>query len=316
MYRTSLPALLGALTLAAALPAQAARPVLTIAELQTLPPEAQRAYVQERVALQRSQAALTGDTTGPQLTGFSLKANAAAGSQLTAKVQATDDLSGVRGMYFYAFGPDNAISMNLYWQLPATANQGIAVGEINRFAEPGSYSAVWGYLYDAAGNYTYLNASDFSALGNATVQVSNGKAIDSQPPTLGTGKLLTTRLSLADRLPGTDQPAYAGAELSGTDSGQSGTSGVREMNLEFCLLDNSRCFWFYGNTGAQGLDKLKLNVGGQPAMATSVPGRYYVKQAILTDWSMHSSLYTSTRFGGTTDFATVFSNGDSIVLRP
>ena len=65
----------------------------------------------------------------PDHTGGNLKV-AAAGSQLTAKVQATDDLSGVRGMYFYAFGPDNAISMNLYWQLPATANQGIAAGGV------------------------------------------------------------------------------------------------------------------------------------------------------------------------------------------
>jgi hypothetical protein len=319
MYRHALLALSGALTLSTPLTAAAEAPVMPVAELQKLPPEAQQAYVLKRVAQQKARAAagaVAADTTGPVLTLFDLKANATAGGQVTAKVAATDDLSGVRGLYLYAYGNGNAISLYHYWTLPQGSNQGTAAGDINRFIAPGTYTATWGYLFDEAGNYTYLGTADFAATGNAVVQVSNTKAVDTVPPTVGTGKLLTTKVSLSAVQPGTDRPAYAGAELSVNDSGESGVSGLREAQMQFCLLDVSHCFWLFGNTPAVGLGKIKLAMGGQPAYYTTVAGKYYLKDVIVTDWGQHSTGYVSTRFGGTADFFTVFPAGDAITLRP
>lgn len=319
MYRHALLALSGALTLSTPLTAAAEPPVMPVAELQKLPPEAQQAYVLQRVAQQKARAAasaVTGDTTGPVLTLFDLKANAAAGGQLTAKVAATDDQSGVRGLYLYAYGNGNALSLYHYWTLPQGAAQGTAAGDINRFIAPGTYTATWGYLYDEAGNYTYLNASDFAATGNAVVQVSNTKAIDTVAPTLGSGKVLTTKVSLAGVQPGTDHPVFAGAELSVNDSGETGVAGLREAQMQFCLLDGSQCFWLFGNTPAIGVSKIKLAVGGQPVYYTTVAGKYYLKTVIVTDWGQHSTGYVSTRFGGTADFSTLFPAGDAITLRP
>ncbi len=319
MYRHALLALSGALTLSTPLTAAAEPPVMPIAELQKLPPEAQQAYVLQRVAQQKARAAanaVTADTTGPVLTQFALKATAAAGGQVSAKVAATDDLSGVRGLYLYAYGNGNALSLYHYWTLPQGSAQATAAGDINRFVSPGTYTATWGYLYDEAGNYTYLNASDFAAAGNAVVQVSNPKAIDTVPPTLGSGKVLTTKVSLSAFHPGTEHPAFAGAELSVNDSGETGVSGLREAQMQFCLPDLSQCFWLFGNTPAVGASKVKLALGGQPVYYASVAGKYYLRSLILTDWGQHSTGYVSTRFGGAADFSTLFPAGDAITLRP
>lgn len=316
MKPTHLTAALGALTLGLALPA-AAGTTLTPEQLAKLPPIAQKQYVLERVAQQKARAALTGtDVTGPTLTQFDAKPSVAAGSAATAKVQLSDDLSGVAAFYAYTSGPSEAVRVNLYQAYPVTSVKSVASSTVNRYAAPGSYVFTWAYAYDDAGNYTYYDQQALAALGNTTVTVSNPKAADSILPTLVGGKLLTTKLSLSATQPGTDHGPYAGLSLSFTDSGEGATSGASYTGAEFCLADGSNCFWTWSSNGVEGQGSAKFTLGGQPSNYGVAPGRYYLRYVYVTDYANNAAYFYNTRFGGSTDFATLLVNGDLITVKP
>lgn len=316
MNRIHLTAALGALSLGLALPA-AAGSTLTPEQLAKLPPAAQKQYVLERVAQQKARAALSGtDVTSPTLTQFDVKSVVAAGTPVTAKVQLSDDLSGVTNFYAYASGPSNAMGVNLYLNYPSTSVKAVASRSTHRYVAPGSYVFDWAYAYDEAGNYSYYDGTMLAALGNTTVTVTNSKAADSIAPSLVGGKLLTTKVSLSATQPGTDHAVYAGLSLNFTDSGQGATAGVAYTSANFCLEDGSSCFWLWASNGVEGQSSAKFTLGGQPSSYGVAPGRYYLYYAYASDHAENYVSYFSTRFGGSTDFANLLVNGDMITVKP
>jgi hypothetical protein len=294
--------------------------------LERLAPQDRQAYVQRLVAQQQARAgvSLGADVTGPVLTAFSSGATLNIGkSSLPFKItlKATDDLSGVRSFYFYAFGPSGQqIYVYPSSGFPATSvSLTGGASNSNRFLEPGAWKFTYGYGYDGAGNYAYYDEAMLDALGNTSFTVVNASGHDVVKPQLTGGKILTHAVSLSALLPGTtDGAPYVKAKATATDAGNTALSGVQSISLYFCMIGApNTCFYPSGHTYALGLSSATLNVGTQVSAGRgNVAGTYELRYAYIYDQAGNYSLFESTMFGGTTDFSTLFPDGTTIKLKP
>lgn len=320
VFRHPLACLLPFALLGAPFAALAAR-VLTPEDLRQMPAAEAKAYVLARVAEQASRRARAhagaDDLTPPVLTAFNAAAKAKAGGMLNASFSATDDMSGVLVFNAYAYNSTGgSISAGAYDNLPLTKQKGAASGSINPYASPGSYTFDWAYLYDVAGNYTYLAGADLAALGNTVVTVTNATGYDATPPALSSGKVLTPTVSLSATHPGTNQAAYAGVELQATDAGGNVVSGLAWAWANFCLPDGSTCFSVYGNSYPTGQSRSTVKLGAQPGNYSNLTvGTYQLVSVQLVDNAYNVQYLTSTEFGGETDFSLYFPS-TTITLKP
>lgn len=284
--------------------------------LEQIAPHERRSQVQELVARQQAARidALSTDNTGPVLTAFNSAATLDVGkaaSPFSVVVKATDDLSGVQALYFYATGPSGQIAYVYAAQgYPATSvNLAGGLNNVNRMLEPGVWRFIYGYGTDVAGNYSYFDEAALDALGNTTFTVVNKSGYDLTKPALTSGKLLTTTVSLASRQPGTaDQDRYVGTSLTATDAGNSALAGVRQAYADFCqIADPTRCIHLYGYVYATGKASVSLAVGAQVSAARgNAPGDYELHSVYLYDYAGNYAHLQSQKFGGTTDFSALF----------
>lgn len=321
-----LPALLGGLFAAAPVAADVAQRHARIIE--RLAPQEQRAYIERLIAQQQARAAagLVTDSTGPTLTAFNSVTTfnlgkGAAPFKVTTK--ATDDLSGVRYLYFVADGPSGQ-SLFVYsygsYYFPSLNSSGSAgFTSINRMAEPGTWKFKYGYGYDLAGNYSYFDEALLDSLGNTTFTVVNNGGYDLVKPLLTAGKIITPAVSLSAVAPGTtDAPPFVGVKVTATDAGNTALAGVRQVQLYFCkLADPNVCIYPVSYSYATGQAMLTMNAGVQVSAASgNLTGSYELKTAYIYDHAGNYTVLTSTAFGGVTDFSTIFPDGRTIKLKP
>ncbi|MBK6864762.1 MAG: hypothetical protein IPG91_15055 [Ideonella sp.] len=317
-------ALLGALC--AALPAAAADAAAQERIIESLAPAERQAYVQRLVARQRARAApsLDIDVTGPVLTGFNAPTTldldkAAAPFKLVVK--ATDDLSGVNSMVLYAWGPQglSAQPVILSASSPPLKSFSVAggIGIANPMLEPGPWKFSWGYGYDGASNYSYFDEAVLDALGNTTFTVVNNGGYDVVAPTLTEGVVQTPSVSLSSVVPGTtSKPPWLRLKVSAADTGNSARAGVSGVRATFCkVAEPSVCLDTVGVTFATGQANVSLYVGAQLAVTNST-GTYDLKTVDVYDHAGNYNYYTSTAFGGTTDFSAYFPGGTTIKIKP
>lgn len=294
--------------------AQAAAPV---DPLRHIAPHERRAYVEQLVARQRAArlqaGAAAADITPPVLTAFNAATKLAldkADAKFKVAVKATDDMSGVMRMYFYASGPSGqSISFEAIPGYPAKSVN-VAAGpawyQMNRFLEPGTWVIAYGYGYDVADNWASFDGATLAALGNTTFTVVNNGGYDRTVPVLTGGKIITSAVSLSKHQPGTTQHRYAGASLSGTDAGNGALSGIQSGNAYFCqLADTSQCIYLYGEVTATGQASANFTVGTQ-IQDGNVAGDYELRHVYLYDRAGNTTYLTSDKFGGSTDFSTMF----------
>lgn len=320
-----LSALLGALF--ATLPAAAADAQDHARIIENLPPPERQAYVQRLVALQQARASesLAVDVTGPVLTAFNSPTSLNLGKSATpfkVAVKATDELSGVTGAYFYAYGPSGQslyVSANVGFPLTSFNTPAGVSSSVSRLLEPGTWTFTYGYVYDAAGNYSYVDQAALEALGSATFTVVNNGGYDIVKPTLVDGKILTPTVSLSSILPGTTaEPPYVQIKVNAADTGNSALSGVRQVQLYFCKVAKPDvCIYPYGRTQATGQAAMSLYVGQQVSAAKgNLTGTYELKTIYIYDQAQNYTYLLGTLFGGTTDFSTMFPSGTKIKLTP
>ncbi len=131
--------------------AQSAAPV---DPLEHIAPHERRAHIEQIIARQRAARVQSidaaADTTPPVLTGLESAGTldlSKADAKCKVTVKATDDLSGVRYLYFYAYGPSGQ-------QIVAYGNPGYPAKSVsvlagfsngNRFIEPGTWSFNYAY---------------------------------------------------------------------------------------------------------------------------------------------------------------------------
>lgn len=319
-----LPVLLGALV--AVLPATTALAQDHERLLEGLAARERQAYVQRLVARQRAQAveSLPLDVTGPVLTGFNAQTTLNLDKPATpfkVAVKATDDLSGVTSTTFYAWGPRGLEGQQVILIGAGYPSKGFSVaagiGNLNRMLEPGTWKFSWGYAYDAAGNYSYFDEATLDALGNTTFTVVNSGGHDIAAPTLVSGEIMTPAISLSTVVPGTTSTLpYVKIKVGTADTGNSAVAGVGTVAATFCKLDAPAvCLNTAAASFARGQAKATLHVGAQLSAGTAT-GTYELYTVDMVDHAANGSTYTSTAFGGTTDFSTYFPGGTTIKIRP
>ena len=294
--------------------------------IESLAPKDRPAYIQRLIAQQKARAgqSLGADVTGPVLTAFNAPTSlnlSKSAAPFKVAVKATDDMSGVTGFTFYAYGPSGqAVYVNATSYFPSTSfNVPGSINGLSRFIEPGTWNFIYGYGYDAAGNYSYFDQTALQALGNTAFTVVNNGGYDKVAPTLVDGKILTPTVSLSALVPGsTDAPPYVKIKVNTADTGNTAVSGVRQVYLYFCkVADPNVCIYPYARTDVTAQAAMTFNVGRQVSAANgNVTGTYELSSVQVNDHAGNYNYYQSTLFGGSTDFSTFFPNGTSIKLKP
>jgi len=312
---TSLAALPGIVACGFAL----ADPALQEDQASRLAPHDREAYVRQLVArqeaerLQTIQDDVTADVTPPVLTKFSASTTldvSKAAAPFRIVINASDDISGFQSLSAYATGPSG---QTIYAQFnpgyPATSVSGFGgFSNLSRVLEPGMWKFTFAYAYDVAGNYVYVDEDDLAALGNTTFKVVNNSGYDLVKPLLTGGKIQTPSVSLSSHPPATTKDPYVGVKLNLTDAGTTTLAGVRYAYAYFCqLADPDKCIYAYGSTNATGLAAVTLSAAVQVSTARgNVPGDYELEVVYVYDYAGNSNYLQSTKFGGTTDFSTMF----------
>jgi hypothetical protein len=276
-----------------------------------------QAHVRQLVAKQqaeRSQSAAGADVTPPVLTQFNASATldlSKAAAPFRINIKATDDLSGLQYLSALATGPSGqTITAFAFSSYPAINFAGFAgFSTIDRLLEPGAWKFTYAYGYDVAGNYFGLDETALAALGNTTFTVVNISGYDPVTPALAGGQIFTPSVSLSGHAAGTtDQDPYVGCKLKLTDAGSTALSGLSQGYAYFCqLADTSKCIYLSGYTYATGLASASFSVGTQvSASRGDVPGNYELYYVHVDDHAGNGKSYTSSKFGGETDFSAIF----------
>ncbi len=268
--------------------------------------------------------AAAADTTPPTLTlfdaGTTWSMNRGA-VPLNIFVKGTDDLSGLSHILIQAVGPSGQSLFSLgnfdYPGLSASRRVPLNTLYAGRLLEPGAWTVVRARLVDLAGNPRKVEGAALAALGNTAFTVVNAGTFDNVAPTLVSGKLLTTSVSLSGTAKGTTQAPFAGLQLSVADTGASAVAGVATAHAAFCLADESRCLDLLQTTPlGGGAASATVTIGTQvSAVLGHVPGEYLLYEVVLVDHAGNAREVLSTVFGGSTDFSTLFTN-TKITLKP
>lgn len=289
---------------------------------QAIPPQAKAWLAAHAKAKSAQQVTMAADTLPPALTVFNAAASVdvgVPGSALIASFKATDDLSGVRNAYAWAYGPSGQyIDVSTYLAIPVNKPTGkMHSSVVNGFLEPGVYTFQGAYIYDTAGNYQYVDGATLATLGKVDFTVKNKKGFDVSKPSIQSGKIVTPRISLSATHPGTDLPTFAQVTVSATDAGNTALSGVQYANATFCLLDQTSCFSVSSSSGetVPMAFSATVKMGGQITDMATPLGEYHMYSMAVGDYAGNYVYLYGTQFGGVTDFSTYFPS-TTITLIP
>lgn len=320
LARVGLAAMLGALVQAGA----HAETMLSTETLNMLSPQQRSAYLARVIARQQIEPQQGGsDTTPPVLTAFNagtaLNLGKAA-APFRISIKGTDNLSGIKSVNYSATGPSGqVISGATDTAFPATTYSVLGgFAGVSQFLEPGTWTFTEASAFDWAGNLVNLDEAALAALGNTTFTVSNTGGYDLVKPALTSGKLITPSVSLSAVAKGTaSEDPFAGAQVTVTDAGNTAVAGVQSAVAIFCqLADPSKCIVLTGSTTATGVGSVTLKLKSQVSAARgNVVGAHTLQSVTVRDHAGNFSTLTSTLFGGTTDFSTLFP-ATVITLKP
>lgn len=239
-------------------------------------------------------------------------------AELVASFTATDDLSGVSHGYGHAIGPSGqVVGIQFYEAFPRKKFSGTMVsGPLPALLEPGEYQFDFAYVHDVLHNSGRYEGAALAALGNTRFVVKNRGGYDAKPPTLVTGKVLTSTLSASGHQKGTaNEVPRLGISLDATDSGNSAIAGVLSSQAEFCMTDESNCLFLAAeDTGQPRRASISLRLGNYLDPDTPV-GDYHLRTVYLVDYAGNETKLVGTEFGGTTDFGAYFPS-TIITIKP
>jgi hypothetical protein len=318
--RLGLAAMLGTLAQGAA----QAETVLSAEVLNQLSPQDRSAYVSRMISRQQSAPSQGGsDTTPPALTTFNagtaLNLGKAA-APFRISIKGTDDLSGIKSVNYSATGPSGqVISGATDTAFPSTSYSVLGgFAGVSQFLQPGTWKLTEASAFDWAGNLVNLGETALAALGNTTFTVSNSGGYDLVKPALTSGKLITASVSLSAVAKGTaSEDPFAGVSVTAPDAGNTAVAGVQSAAAIFCqLADPSKCIYLTGLTTATGVGSVTLKLKSQVSAARgNVAGAHTLQSVTVRDHAGNFVTLTSTLFGGTTDFSTLFP-ATVITLKP
>lgn len=283
------------------------------------PAEMQAARLAHLAALRRAGASSALDTTAPKLTAFSVAPTAnvsVAPGGLTITMTATDNDTGINYGYAILAGPSGqTLWAPLYQGMPLRTVNAKSLQVLSPFAEPGTWSVLYVGLQDYEGNFAYVSGDELDALGNSHFTVTSRGQGDKIAPTLVGGKVVNTTVSISGHQRDTNAAPWTGTILVGQDSGAT-ISGIQYAYAWYCTLDRLSCFSLSGTASTLATAQ-PVSVGAYSSIQSwNAPGEYHLDSVTLQDRAGNFSTFTSTEFGGTTDFSTLFTGGTTITLTP
>ena len=263
------------------------------------------------------------DGTAPTVTAFNVGRRldpSKTWNQVLVDITIKDAVSGLSWAYADFVGPSGQwISLYMPYGYGQTTEEIHVALRMNPAYEPGTWKAYDLYGYDVAGNYFYKDQNALRALGNIQFKVSS-TVYDVTPPTLVSGTVSATSISLSTPWPGTESVGpFVTAKLAVTDAGNTGVSGPAYSYAQYCTLDYSSCFglandYYYYASSPYGVTSATQTLGTQ--LYNGYPtGEYHLYYIQVGDNAGNWTSLTSTEFGGETDFSTLF-NSTVITLTP
>ena len=227
----------------------------------------------------------------------------------------------MRSILFWTTGPsDQHIPVLVTVEYPAKSfsrRVGYTSFYAARLLQPGVWTIDDARVEDLAGNHRDYNQAQLATLGNTTFTVVNGGSFDAVAPTLTSGQVLTTAISLSAVANGTtSQAPVAGIRLAVADTGSTALAGIAGAEAAFCIAGNNPC-----------IEMLATNVGGSQATGTlspgtqvatflgHVPGVYELCDLGVWDQAGNTMVLSSVACGGETDFSLYFPT-TTITLTP
>lgn len=269
-------------------------------------------------------AAAALDSTPPVLTQFEAPATlnvAKAAPPFSVLIKATDDLSGVRDVFFFATGPSGqrifAFARADWPSTSLSRRVGLFTMFAGRLLEPGTWTFDQARIEDLVGNPGKYNQAQLAALGNTTFTVLNTGNFDKVAPTLSGGQILTPSVSLSAIAKGTaGQAPFVGVKLSATDTGNSAVAGLAGAAVAFCSAGDNPCVELWSAPSGGSLTAGTLFAGAQVGSQLGhVPGDYQLYSVVLWDQAGNLRELVDIAQGGTTDFSTLFPT-TKLTLKP
>lgn len=271
-----------------------------------------------------SEAPVVLDVTPPVLTAFDAGTSlntAKATPPFSVLVKASDDLSGVRSILFWATGPSGQrIPALVELAYPVKSHDGrIGFGALfaGRLLQPGVWTIAEARVEDLAGNHASYDQAALAALGNTTFTVVNKGSHDAVPPTVGSGQVLTPVVSLSAVAKGTASLApYVGIKVLAVDNGSTALAGLAGAEAAFCIAGDNPCLELRATPmgGAQASGTLTLGAQVSPQLG-HVPGEYELCELGVWDQAGNAAVLSSVACGGSTDFSLYFPT-TKITLTP
>lgn len=273
-----------------------------------------------------TDAAAALDLTPPVLTAFdagTVLNVAKATPPFSVRVKASDDLSGVRTILFWATGPSGQrIPALVELAYPAKNHDGqVGWGGLfaGRLLQPGTWTIDEARVEDLAGNHAEYDHAALAALGNATFTVVNKGKHDAAAPGIGigSGQVLTPLVSLSGLAKGTaNQAPFVGIKVLASDLGSTALAGLAGAEAAFCIAGNNPCIELRATPLGGAQASATLYLGAQVASALGhLPGTYELCELGVWDQAGNATVLDSVACGGSTDFSLYFPS-TTITLAP
>ncbi|MFO1337292.1 MAG: hypothetical protein U1F53_03510 [Burkholderiaceae bacterium] len=260
-------------------------------------------------------AAAALDVTPPVLTAFDAGATlnlAKPTPPFSVLVKASDDLSGVRSVLFWASGPSGQrIPALVELAYPVKSHDGrIGFGALfaGRLLQPGVWTIAEARVEDVAGNHAEYDHAALAALGNATFTVVNKGSHDAAAPSVDSGQVLTPVVSLSSAAKGTAALApFVGIKVVASDTGSTALAGLAGAEAAFCIAGDNPCIELRATPLGGAQPSATLTLGAQVATSLGhVPGEYELCELGVWDQAGNASVLSSVACGGSTDFSLYF----------
>lgn len=284
-------------------------------DLNRFPPPLREKVLKRLTERQRATPSSPGlDTTPPAVAALSVGRVVQADSPLPglpAEFTLTDDLSGVQWAEMWIrhrdTGATQTVTLLVGGNTPVRHEQGKLLLSYNwSLYAPGTWDITDVYLRDVAGNYARVEQAQLTALGgNLSFEVRN-RLYDRVDPVLKSGVLLASQVSRSTPWSGTTSVSpMLNAEITVLDKRSVRASGVADAHFHLCTADESDCLLVTGSRLARpGRSVLQLSATLLPEQTL---GTYYLHSLYVYDRAgPNFNIYTSTRFGGVTDFSRYF----------
>ncbi|MFO1341149.1 MAG: hypothetical protein U1F53_23490 [Burkholderiaceae bacterium] len=264
------------------------------------------------------------DVTPPVLTSFNADTTlnlAKPTPPFSVQVKASDDLSGVRTLLFWASGPSGQrIPALVELAYPAKSHDGrVGFGTLfaGRLLQPGVWTITEARVEDAAGNHAEYDHAALAALGNASFTVLNKGNHDATGPGVTSGQVLTPVISLSSPAKGTAGLApFVGIKVLASDTGNTALAGLAGAEAAFCINGDNPCIELRATPPGGAQASATLTLGAQVAAALGhVPGEYELCELGVWDQAGNATVLDSVACGGSTDFSLLFPT-TKITLTP